>query len=77
MLRIRLARTGRRNQPKYRIVVAEHSDPVKKKFIDKLGYYNSISDPKEFNIDKEKYDEWIKKGAQPSSTVESLVKKFA
>jgi small subunit ribosomal protein S16 len=77
MLRIRLTRTGRKNQPKYRVVVAEHSDPIKGKFIDILGYYIPITDPKEFSIDKEKYDTWIKKGALPSPTVESLVKKFS
>lgn len=77
MLRIRLARTGRKNQPKYRVVVAEHQQPVKKKFIEKLGYYIPTGDPKTFQIDKKKYDEWVKKGAKPSPTVEALIKKFA
>lgn len=76
MLRIRLTRTGRSNQPKYRIVVAEHSAPIKGKFLEILGHYISITDPKEFSIDKKKYDEWVKKGAKPTPTVEALVKKF-
>ena len=43
VLRIRLTRVGRRNQPKYRIVVAEHARPVKGKFLDILGHYNPQS----------------------------------
>jgi small subunit ribosomal protein S16 len=76
LLRIRLTRTGRKNQPSYRIVVAEHSAPIKGKFLEILGYYNSISNPKELKLDLKKYDYWCKQGAKPSRTVEDLVKKF-
>lgn len=74
MLRIRLSRTGRKNYPSYRIVVAEHARPVKGKFIDVLGHYIPIRDPKVLEFDQEKIREWISKGAKPSDTVASLLK---
>ncbi|MEA3304474.1 MAG: 30S ribosomal protein S16, partial [Patescibacteria group bacterium] len=42
------------------------------KFIDRVGYHNPVSQPKELVIDVEKYQEWVKKGAQPSDTVARL-----
>ncbi len=74
MLRIRLSRTGRKNYPSYRIVVAEHSRPVKGKFIEILGHYIPIRDPKVFEYDEKKIREWIAKGAKPTDTVASLLK---
>lgn len=73
MLRIRLARTGRRNQPKFRIVVAEKARPVKGKFIEVLGYYIPTGD-KSFSVNKEAVQAWINKGAHPSDRVASLLK---
>ncbi|MEA3304473.1 MAG: 30S ribosomal protein S16, partial [Patescibacteria group bacterium] len=72
MLKIRLQRGGKKHAPFYRIVVAEHSNPVSGKFIDRVGYHNPVSQPKELVIDVEKYQEWVKKGAQPSDTVARL-----
>ena len=74
MLRIRLSRTGRKNYPSYRIVVAEHSRPVKGKFIEILGHYIPIRDPKVFEYDEKKIREWIAKGAKPTDTLASLLK---
>ncbi|MFH1012229.1 MAG: 30S ribosomal protein S16 [Candidatus Peregrinibacteria bacterium] len=74
MLRIRLQRTGRNKTPFYRIVVAEHSAPVKAKFVERLGNYNPLANPKVFELDEKKLEEWIKKGAQPSSTLARLLK---
>lgn len=74
MLRIRLSRTGRKNYPSYRIVVAEHARPVKGKFIDILGHYIPNRDPKVFEYDEKKIREWIAKGAKPTDTVASLLK---
>lgn len=74
MLKIRLQRTGRKNLPFYRIVVAEHSTRVKGSYIERIGQYNPISKPKEFVVDESKVEEWIKKGAKPSSTMARLLK---
>lgn len=76
MLRIRLQRKGRRNLPAYRIVVAEHSDPVKGKFIEILGHYLPIRDPKVFEFKEERIRHWVSVGAQPSQTVARLLKKY-
>ena len=74
MLKIRLQRTGRKGIPFYRIVVAEHKSSVKGKYIAQLGFYNPLVKPWQFKIDSDKAFEWIKKGAQPSSTVARLMK---
>lgn len=74
MLVIRLQRTGRKNLPAYRIVVAEKHWAVKKRFIDIVGHYLPTRDPKVIEIDTEKVSEWIKKGAKPSDTVAALCK---
>lgn len=74
MLRIRLSRTGRKNYPSYRIVVAEHARPVKGKFVEILGHYIPIRDPKVLEYDEKKIKEWIAKGAKPTDTVASLLK---
>jgi len=73
MLKIRLTRRGKKNQPVYRIVVAEHTMPIKGKFIEMLGFYNPRS--KEIGLNKEKIEKWLKNGAKPSDTVAMLLKK--
>lgn len=74
MLRIRLSRVGKANQPSYRLVVAEHARPVKGKYIESMGFYNPIVKPKVFTVDQVRIQYWMSKGAQPSSTVASLLK---
>ena len=74
MLKIRLSRTGRKNYPAYRIVLAEHSSAVKGKFIEILGHYLPVQTPKVLKYDEKKIKEWISKGAKPSDTVASLLK---
>jgi small subunit ribosomal protein S16 len=72
---IRLRREGTKNRPYYRIVVADSGSPRDGKFIEIIGTY----DPKQtgqnssFDVDRAEY--WISKGAQPSDTVRSLIKK--
>ena len=73
MLRIRLRRTGARNQPSYRIVVADSRKPRDGAFVDHLGHYNPRMDPPEVVIDEEKAREWISKGAQPSEAVQRML----
>ena len=76
MLVIRLARTGSKHNPKYRVAVADSRKPVKGRFIELIGYFDPLSKDKKAVIDKEKYQLWLKKGAQPSSRVRSLFTKL-
>ncbi|MBI5754665.1 30S ribosomal protein S16 [Candidatus Peregrinibacteria bacterium] len=75
MLRIRFTRTGRKNQPKFRIVVAEHSAPVKGAYLEILGHYLPIAKEKTLVLNKERVLYWISKGAQPSDSIASLFKR--
>jgi len=74
LLVIRLQRTGRRNLPAYRIVVAEKSQAVKKKYVEAVGHYLPTQTPKVLEADQERISHWISKGAKPSETVASLLK---
>jgi len=75
MLSIRLTRTGKKGQPSYRIIVVERRSKRDGKSVASLGFYNPLSEPATIKIDKIQYQNWIAKGAQPSDTVRSLVKK--
>ena len=74
---IRLTRKGRKKQPFYRIVVADSQAPRDGKFLDIVGTYDPMREPAEIRIDAEKLNHWIGKGALPSVTVRSLIKKSA
>ena len=73
MLKIRLRRTGARNQPSYRVVVADARAARDGAFVDQLGHYNPRTDPPTVVIDQEKASEWIRKGAQPTESVRQLL----
>lgn len=64
---------GRKGQPHYRILVAEHARAVQGKFIEAVGTYKPTS--KEFEALKDRIEYWISVGAQPSQTVARLLKK--
>lgn len=74
MLAIRLTRFGKTHRPFYRIIIKEKRSKRDGKYIDRIGYYDSFT--KETKIDIDKYDYWLKRGAQPSETVKNLIKKF-
>ncbi len=74
VLVLRLSRTGKRNQPAYRMVVAEHSSPIQSKFVDIVGYYNPAEKNK-INFQMDRIEHWIKMGAKPSQSLASLLKK--
>ena len=76
MLKIKLYPTGKKNQVRYRIVVAEKRSKLNGKYIDNLGFYDPLTNPYTFSIDKTKYEQWIEKGAQPTETIRLLVKKL-
>ncbi|MCD5552839.1 30S ribosomal protein S16, partial [Lactobacillus delbrueckii subsp. lactis] len=72
-VKIRMRRMGAKRKPFYRIVVADSRAPRDGRFIEEVGYYNPVSQPKELKLDEDKIFEWLKKGAQPSDTVRSLL----
>lgn len=74
-VKIRLKRMGAKKAPFYRVVVADSRSPRDGRFIEEIGYYNPVSDPKEVKIDAEKAAKWIKDGAQPTDVVKKLFKK--
>ena len=72
MLKIRLQRTGRTNEPSYRIIVTEHTNgPKAGKAVDTVGFYNPTSKERKVNAERVLY--WISKGAQPSDTVHNML----
>jgi small subunit ribosomal protein S16 len=75
MLKIKLTRLGKRHQPSYRIAVAEAKSKRDGKYLELLGHYHPFAKKKKVTIDQEKYQEWLKKGAQPTQTVRRLVEK--
>jgi small subunit ribosomal protein S16 len=75
MVVIRLRREGTKNRPFYRIVAADQRFRRDGRFIEILGTYDPLSEKDSLKIDLEKADSWIQKGAQPTETVGSLIKK--
>ena len=75
MLKIRLRRTGSRQDPCYRVVVSEHTSTPSGRFLASLGEYDPGQDPARIRIDVAAADAWIQKGAHPSETVRSLLDK--
>lgn len=73
MLVLRLSRTGRRNQPKFRLMVAEDSSKLQGKAVGILGHYIPTLPDKPFVFDKEAVTLWLSRGAQPSNTVAKLL----
>jgi small subunit ribosomal protein S16 len=68
---------GTRHRPFYRIVAADKRRPRESRYIDLIGHYNPMLETPEIKVDLNKYNEWIKKGAKPSPTVKSLIKKVS
>ncbi len=73
MLVIRFQRTGRRNVPTFRLVVAEKSKAVKGKVVEYLGHYLPARNPHVFEFEKDRLDHWLKMGAHPSDTAARLL----
>lgn len=73
-VKIRLRRMGAKKAPFYRIVVADSRYPRDGRFIEEIGYYNPLTEPKTFKVNEEKAKKWISNGAQPTDTVKALFK---
>jgi len=76
-VRIRLKRVGAKNSPVYRVVVADGRSPRDGKFIEEIGTYHPVRKGENFSIDLERARHWISKGAQPSETVASFLRRAA
>ncbi len=74
-VRIRLRRVGTKKKPYYRIVAVDSRVSTRGKILDLVGHYGPIENPVKVDIDIEKVDMWIKKGAQLSDTVKSILRK--
>jgi len=74
---IRLRRTGKTKQPSYRLVVTDSRSPRDGKFIEIIGHYNPIRQPKELVVKNDRARYWISVGAQPSDTVARLLKQVS
>lgn len=77
MLKIKLARIGKKAQPQYHIVVVEDKTNSGTRPVGRIGYYNPLSTPKEFRLDAKSYSGWLAKGARPTDTVRSLALKHS
>jgi small subunit ribosomal protein S16 len=73
--RIRLRRVGRKGIPLYRIVVTDRESPRDGRFIETIGSYNPKAPEQQFTVDTDKARAWLAKGATPSDTVRSILKK--
>ena len=74
-VKIRLRREGALNRPYYKVVVADGRSPRDGKFIEQIGNYDPKKTGDNANLDLSRVDYWIGRGAQPSDTVRSLIKK--
>jgi small subunit ribosomal protein S16 len=72
-VKIRLARAGAKKTPFYRVVIADARAPRDGRFIEIIGRYNPRTDPSTIEIDVDKVDAWLAKGAQPTEAVEKLI----
>ena len=70
-----MKRVGAKNAPVFRIVVADGRSPRDGKFIEQIGTYQPRKKDNNFNLDLERAKYWLSKGAQPSETVASFIKK--
>ncbi|HEX4004445.1 MAG TPA: 30S ribosomal protein S16 [Candidatus Acidoferrales bacterium] len=73
MLTIRLARIGKKKRPFYRVVVTEKTRPRNGRFVEIVGTYDPLKKPAAVEVDRERVQYWLNKGAQPSDTVRTIL----
>jgi len=76
MVKIRLRRLGQRNRPFYRIVVAEANTGRNGKFVETLGIYDPVSQPKRMEVKEDRALFWLRNGAQPTETAAYILNKL-
>jgi small subunit ribosomal protein S16 len=77
MLKIRLRRMGARNNPFYRVVVSDSRNTPTAAALEEIGYYDVTKNPAQVNINAERAQHWISRGAQVSPTVKRLLSQAA
>ena len=73
-VKLRLVRMGKKKQPTYRVVAADSRSPRNGRFIEIVGTYEPRAHPSRVQIDSEKALSWLRKGAQPTETVQKLLR---
>jgi len=71
---IRLARFGAKKKPTYRVVVIDKERARNSRSVEVVGFYNPVSQPPVIDLKHDRIEYWIKNGAQPSDTVNRLLK---
>lgn len=74
-VKLKLTRMGSKKHPFYRIVAANDETRRDGRPLDYLGYYNPMKDPAEVKLDSAKIKNWLEQGAEPTATVNSILKK--
>ena len=74
-VKIRLKRMGAKKRPFYRVVVADARSPRDGRFIESVGYYDPLKNPKVFQVDDERIRHWMATGARPSDAVRELLER--
>ncbi len=77
MLKIRLRREGSRNHPFYRLVVSDSRYRPTGRMVEIIGHYDPRTNPPTVVVDMERYENWVRNGAEASDTVRSLIKRAA
>lgn len=75
MLMIRLARTGAAKKPNYRVVVIDKARARDGRFVEIVGHYDPRRNPVVIELNSERVEYWLKRGAQPSETVRSFLRR--
>ena len=75
MLAIRMRKVGSKKKPYFRVVVTEAMSARESSFVENVGTYNPRSKPAVVEINKERLEHWLKRGAQPSDSVRTLIRK--
>ena len=75
MLSIRLSRFGKKKKPFYRVVVIERTRPRDGRFVEIVGTYDPLKKPAELKLDAGRIKHWLGRGAQPSDTVRSFLRR--
>jgi small subunit ribosomal protein S16 len=73
-VRVRLTRVGSKKNPHWRVVVANQRSPRDGRVIEAIGHYNPQTDPSTIEIDDDRLQHWLARGAQPTNTVKKLIK---
>jgi small subunit ribosomal protein S16 len=68
---------GAKKKPFYRIIVTEKRSKRDGRFVESIGYYDPCRNPADVKLDQERVKYWLERGAQPSDTVRSIIKRNA